>query len=30
MLQVVTDDGRTLTAKVIGTDPKTDVALNPK
>jgi serine protease Do len=26
-VQVVTDDGRTLNAKVIGTDPKTDVAL---
>jgi serine protease Do len=26
-VQVVTDDGRTLSAKVIGTDPKTDVAL---
>jgi serine protease Do len=26
-VQVVTDDGKILTAKVIGTDPKTDVAL---
>jgi serine protease Do len=26
-VQVVTDDGKTLTAKVIGTDPKTDLAL---
>jgi serine protease Do len=26
-VQVVTDDGKTLSAKVIGTDPKTDVAL---
>jgi serine protease Do len=26
-VQVVTDDGRTLSAKVIGTDPKTDLAL---
>jgi len=26
-VQVVTDDGRILSAKVIGTDPKTDVAL---
>jgi serine protease Do len=26
-VQVTTDDGRTLDAKVVGTDPKTDVAL---
>jgi serine protease Do len=26
-VEVVTDDGRTLDAKVIGTDPKTDIAL---
>lgn len=26
-VQVTTDDGRTLDAKVIGTDPKTDIAL---
>jgi serine protease Do len=26
-VQVVTDDGKVLTAKVIGTDPKTDLAL---
>src|SRR5262249_51784282 len=26
-VDVVTDDGKTLTAKVIGTDPKTDLAL---
>jgi serine protease Do len=26
-VQIVTEDGRTLEAKVIGTDPKTDVAL---
>ena len=26
-VQVVMDDGRTLDAKVIGTDPKTDLAL---
>ena len=26
-VQVVTDDGKILTAKVIGTDPKTDLAL---
>ncbi len=26
-VQVITDDGKTLSAKVIGTDPKTDLAL---
>jgi serine protease Do len=26
-VQVVTDDGRTLNAKIVGTDPRTDVAL---
>jgi serine protease Do len=26
-VEVVTDDGRTLDAKVVGTDPKTDIAL---
>jgi serine protease Do len=26
-VQVITDDGRTLDAKVIGTDPKTDLVL---
>ncbi|KAA5599853.1 Do family serine endopeptidase [Blastochloris sulfoviridis] len=26
-VEVVTDDGRTLTAKVVGTDPRTDLAL---
>ena len=26
-VEVLTDDGRTLTAKVVGTDPKTDLAL---
>jgi serine protease Do len=26
-VEVTTDDGRTLTAKVIGTDPRTDIAL---